>query len=90
MGKRGKLGQKEPTFLGLTDRVREERKRRVKSFLPRSTEFHWSVFVGAKNKSSPHRQGLRMGAENANFVEVPDEKFRKSKGSSLGIVPGAS
>ena len=44
------LGQKEPIISGLTERVREERKRRAKSFLPRSTEFRWSVFVGPRTK----------------------------------------
>ena len=48
--KMGKLGQKEPIFPGLTERVREEGKGRAKSFLPRSTEFCQLKFVGPRTK----------------------------------------
>ena len=30
--------------------MREERKRRAKNFLPRSTEFRWSKFIGPRTK----------------------------------------
>ena len=48
--KRGKSRQKEPNFLGLIERVREERNRRAKRFFSRSTKFCQSKFVGPRTK----------------------------------------
>ena len=44
----------------------------------------------AKNESSSHRRGLRVGTENARFFEDPNNEFVKSKVSSLRSVHEAS
>ena len=50
LGRKEELGQKEPIFPSLTERVKEERKRRAKSILLRSIKFCWSVFVRPRTK----------------------------------------
>ena len=79
MEKKGELGQKEPIFLGLIERVREKRKRRAKSFLPRSTEFRWSVFVGLRTKVHRIDEGYSWVPKTLDFVEDPNEEFGKLK-----------
>ena len=88
--KKGELGKKEPIFPGLTDRVREERKRRAKSFLPRSTEFCWPVFVEPRTKVHRINKGYAWVLKMRDFDKDPNEEFGKSKVLSLGSVHEAS
>ena len=84
MEQKGELGQKKPIFLGLIERVREERKRRAKSFLPRSTEFRWSVFIGPRTKVHRIDEGYAWVSKTLDFVEDPNKEFEKLKVSGLG------
>ena len=71
-------------------RVREEGKRRTKSFLPRSTEFCWSVFVEPRMKVHRIDEGYAWVPKTQDFTEDPNEEFRKSKILGLGSVHEAS
>ena len=71
-------------------RVREERKRRAKIFLPGSTEFHRSKFVGLRTKVHRIDEGYAWVPKMRDFAEDPNEEFRKSKVSGLGSVHKAS
>ena len=76
---KGELGKKEPIFPGLIERVREERKMRAKSFLPRSTKFYWLVFVGLRKKVHRVGEGYAWVPKTRDFAKDPNEKFGKSK-----------
>ena len=71
-------------------RVREERKRRVKSFLPRSMKFRRSKFVGPRTKVHRIDEGYVWVPKTLHFAEDPSEEFEKSKVSGLGSVDKAS
>ena len=84
--KKGELGQKENIFSGLTERVREERKRRAKSFLLRSTEFRRLKFIGLRTKVYRIKKGYAWVTKMGDLVEDLNKEFRKSKDSGLGSV----
>ena len=88
--KKGELGQKETIFLGLTKRVREERKKRAKSFLLRSTEFRRLKFIGLRTKVYRINKGYVWVTKMGDFVEDLNKEFIKSKISGLGSVHEAS
>ena len=88
--KRGKLGQKKPIFVGLIERVREERKNRAKSFFPRSTEFRRSKFIRPRTKVHLIDEGYAWVPKTRDFDEDPNEELGKLKFSSLGSVHEAS
>ena len=71
-------------------RVREERKRRAKSFLPRSTKYRWSVFVRLRTKVHRIDEGYAWVPKTQDFTEDPNEEIGKSKVSGLGSVHDAS
>ena len=48
---------------------REERKRRAKGFLPRSTEFRWSVLVGLRTKVHRIDEGYAWVPRKKYFAE---------------------
>ena len=57
-------------FLVLTERERRREKEESQGFLPRSTEFHWSVFVGPRMKAHRIDKGYAWVPEKRDFVEV--------------------
>ena len=71
-------------------RVRKERKKRAKSFLPRSTEFCQSKFIKLKMKVHLIDEGYAWVPKTHNFTEDPNEEFGKSKVSGLRSVQEAS
>ena len=71
-------------------RVREERKMRAKSFLPRSTEFRWSEFVEPRTKVHRIDEGYTWVPKTRDFVEDPNKGLGKSKVLGLGSVHEAS
>ena len=66
-------------------RVREDRKSRAKSFLPRSTAFCRSKFVEPRTKVHRIDEGYAWVPKTRGFVKDQNEEFWKSKVSSLGI-----
>ena len=68
--KRG-IREKRAHFPILTERWREERKTRAKVFLPRSTKFCWSVFVGLRTKVHRIDEGYVWVPRKKDFVEDP-------------------
>ena len=56
-------------FPSLIERVRKERKRRAKSFLPRSMKFHWTVFVGSRTKFHRINEGYAWVLRKKDFAE---------------------
>ena len=83
---KGNLGQKITFFAMFHVIVREEGKRRAKSFLPRSMEFRWSKLVRPRTKVHRIDEGYACVPKMWDFVEDPNEEFRKSKVSGLGSV----
>ena len=71
-------------------RLREERKRRAKIFLPRSTEFRRLKFVRPKPKVHRIDKGYTWVPKTWDFIEDPNDGIRKSKVSGLGNVHEAS
>ena len=69
------LGKKGAHFPRWTERVREERKGRAKSFLPRSKEFHWSVFVRTITKFYRIDEGYAWVPKKKDFIEYPRREF---------------
>ena len=67
-------------------RVREERKTTTKRFLPRSTEFHWSVFIGPRTKVHRIDEGYAWVPKTWDISENLNEDFVESKVSGLGSV----
>ena len=55
--------------------MREEKKRKAKSFLPRSTEFRWSVFVGPKTKVHRIDEGYAWVPRKKYFIEDPRKEI---------------
>ena len=51
--------------------MREERKRRAKSFFPRSMEFCWSVFVGQRTKVHRIDEGYAWVPRKKGLSEDP-------------------
>ena len=86
LNKKRQKGKKDPIFSWFCLRVREEGKKRVKSFLPRSTEFRWSKFVGPKMKVHCIDEGYAYVPKMRDFVEDSREEFGKSKVSCLRSV----
>ena len=85
------LGQERLDFPAISRmRVREERKRRAKSFLPRSTKFRRSNFVGTIMKVHHIGEGYTWVPKMRDFTEDPNEEFGKSKVLGLGSVHEAS
>ena len=81
------LGQEYTSFFLLVHaRVKKEGKRRVKSFLPRSTKFRWLKFIGLRTKVHLIDEGYKWVSTTRDFIKNPNEEFRKSKVSSLGSV----
>ena len=70
--------------------MREERKRRAKSFIPRSTKFRRSKFIGPRTKVHRINEGYARVSKMWDFTEDPNEEFEKSKVSGLGSVHEAS
>ena len=70
--------------------MKEERKRRAKSFLPRSTEFRQSKFIGPRMKVHRIDKGYAWVPKTLDFAEDPNEEFEKSKVSGLGSIHEAS
>ena len=70
--------------------MREERKRRAKSIIPRSTEFRQSKFVGLRTKVHRINEGYTWVPKTQDFVEDPNKEFGKSKVSGLGSAHEAS
>ena len=70
--------------------MREERKRRDKSFLPRSTKFRRSKFIGPRTKVHRINEGYAWVSKMRDFAKDPNEEFEKSKVSGLGSVHEAS
>ena len=85
------LGQENTSFFLLVQaRVREERKRRAKSFLPRSMKFRWSEFIGLRTKVHCIDEAHAWVPKTWDFADDSNEKFGKSKVSGLGSVHKAS
>ena len=63
---------------------------RDKSFLPRSTEFHWSKFVGPRMKVHCIDKDYVWVPKMRDFADDPNEEFRKSKVSDLRSAHEAS
>ena len=96
-GPRLKLKQKRETMVENQNfccfvrmRVREERKRRAKSFLPRSTKFRRSKFVGPRTKVHRIDEGYAWVSKMRDFAKDLNKEFKKSKVSGLGSVHEAS
>ena len=70
--------------------MKKERKRRAKSFLPRSTEFRRSKFVKPIMKVHRVDDGYAWVPKTLDFAKDPSEEFEKSKVSGLGSVHEAS
>ena len=64
--------------------MREERKRKAKSFLPRFTEFRRSICVKLRTKVHRIDEGYAWVQKIRDFIEDPREEFGKSKVSGLG------
>ena len=54
---------------------REERNRIAKGFLPRSTEFHWSVFVGPRKKVHRINEGYGLVPRKKDFAKDPRKEI---------------
>ena len=52
---------------------------RDKDFIPRSTEFRWSVFVGPITKVHHIDEGYAWVPKPRDFIEDPSKEFGKSK-----------
>ena len=63
---------------------------KAKSFLPRSTGFCWSKFVGPRMKVHHIDEGYAWVPKTLYFSKDPNEEFGKSKVSGLGSVHEAS
>ena len=63
---------------------------RAKSFLSRSTEFCRLKFVGPRMKVHCIDEGYAWEQKMWDFIEDPNEEFRKSKVSGLRSVHEAS
>ena len=87
---RGKRRKRDPIFHGFFSRVREERKRIAKIFLPRSTKFRRSKFVGLRMKVHCIDEGYAWVPKTQDFTEDPTKEFGKSKDFGLGSVQEAS
>ena len=75
--KRG-IREKRVHFPSLIERVIEERKRRAKSFLPRSTEFRWSIFVGPRTKVYRIDKGyVWVYLERRISPKIQEERFQE-------------
>ena len=59
--------------------MRKERKKRAKSFLPRSTEFHRSVFVGPRIKVHRIDKGYAWVPRKKDFAKDPRREFWEIK-----------
>ena len=55
--------------------MREEKKRRAKIFLLRSTEFRWSVFVGPKTTVHRIDEGYAWVPRKKDFAEDPRKEI---------------
>ena len=86
---RGKREKGDPIFL-VCPRVREERKRRAKSFLLRSTEFRQLKFIGLRTKVYRIDKGYVWVSKMRDFTEDLIKEFGKSNVSGLGSVLEAS
>ena len=75
LNKKRQKGKKDPIFSWFCPRVREERKRRVKSFLPRSTEFRRSKFVEIKTKVHHINEGYAWVSKMRGFAWDPNKEF---------------
>ena len=75
LNKKGQKGKKGPFFPFFCLRVGEERKRRAKIYGVLSVKV-----CQAKNESSLHRQGLRVGIENAGLCQGSKRGVREIKG----------
>ena len=71
------LGQGKAHFPGLTERVREERKMRAKSFLLRSIEYFRLVFVRLRTKVHRIDKGYEWVPRKKYFSEDPGKEFRE-------------
>ena len=78
----GKKGKRIP-FSWFCPKVREKRKRRAKSFLPRFTKFCRSKFVGPRMKVHRIDEGYAWVPKTQDFAKDPNDEFRKSKVSGL-------
>ena len=58
-------------FLVLTEGERRREKEESQGFLPRSTKFRWSVFVGPRTKAHCIDKGYAWVLEKRDFSEVP-------------------
>ena len=86
------LGQEKISLFMLVHmRVRKKKKkRRAKSFLPRSTEFRRSKFVDPRTKVYRINEGYAWVPKMRYFAEDPNEEFMKSKVSGFGSAHEAS
>ena len=74
-----RVKKKRSIFTGLTERVRKERKRRAKGFLPRSTEFRLSVFVGPRTKVYRIDEGNAWVPRKKDFTKDPRKEISRNR-----------
>ena len=58
-------------FLGLTEKEGRRKKEENQGFLPRSTEFQWSVLVGPRTKVHRVDERYTWVPENRDFAKDP-------------------